>query len=201
MIRLTKPEAASSHNPSIEAVIPDAVLPGAEVEIRGSNLAAAAADGESPKAPIALLDGKTAPLALCRPTRLRVRIPEASGDGRLEVRRNGSVSNSVQIKVGRLLSENVHPVSNPATDASGNVYTTLSGSRGQQVPVSVFRISPEGDVDSFMTGLVNATGLAVDADGVLYVSSRHEGTIHRVTPQGAASIFTESMGVATGTGF
>lgn len=201
MIRLTRPEAASSHNPNIEAVVPDAVLPGAEVEIRGSNLAAAGLEGEALKAPVALLDGKAAPLALCRPTRLRVRIPEAAGEGRLEVRRNGSVSNSVQIHVGRLLSENVHPVSNPVADASGNVYTTLSGARGQQVPVSVFRISPEGDIDSFMTGLVNATGLAVDADGVLYVSSRHEGTIHRVTPQGAASIFTESMGVATGLAF
>jgi sugar lactone lactonase YvrE len=123
------------------------------------------------------------------------------GEGMLEVRRNGSTSNSVQIKVGRLLTDNVHPVANPATDSHGNIYATVSGQRGQQVPVSVFRISPEGDVDSFMTGLVNATGLAVDADGVLYVSSRHEGTIHRVTPQGAASIYTEGMGVATGLAF
>jgi sugar lactone lactonase YvrE len=111
------------------------------------------------------------------------------------------VSNKVQIKVGRLLSDAVHPVSNPAVDAQGNIYVTKSGSRGEPVSISVYRISPEGDVDSFMTGLVNATGLAVDADGALYVSSRHEGTIHRVTPHGAASIYAEGMGVATGLAF
>ncbi len=202
MMRMTRPEANASHNPLIDAVVPDAALPGAEIEIRGSALAAASVtEGETVKPPIALLDGKPAPLSLSRPTRLRVRVPEAAGQGLLEVRRNGSVSNAVQIKVGRVLTENVNPVSNPATDLQGNVYTTMSGARGQQVPISVFRISPEGDVDSFMTGLVNATGLAIDNDGVLYVSSRHEGTIHRVTPQGAASIFTEGMGVATGLAF
>ena len=199
MIRIPNPVV--HHSPNIEEVVPDAVLPGAEVEIRGSQLAASGTPGENQKSPIALLDGKPAPLSLSRPTRLRVRIPEAVGEGMLEVRRNGSTSNSVRIKVGRLLTDNVHPVASPATDLQGNIYATVSGGRGQQVPVSVFRISPEGDVDSFMTGLVNATGLAVDKDGVLYVSSRHEGTIHRVTPQGAASIYTEGMGVATGLAF
>jgi sugar lactone lactonase YvrE len=56
-------------------------------------------------------------------------------------------------------------------------------------------------MDSFATDIVNPTGLALDADGLLYVSSRHEGTIHRITPAGASSIFVESMGVATGLAF
>ncbi len=200
MIRLTRADVPPSHTPRIEAVVPDAVLPGAEVEIRGSQLAGGSGD-ESSKAPVTLLDGKLAPLSLSRPSRLRVRVPEAMGEGTLEVRRNGTVSNKVQIKVGRLLSDAVHPVSNPAVDAQGNIYVTKSGSRGEPVSISVYRISPEGDVDSFMTGLVNAPGLAVDADGALYVSSRHEGTIHRVTPHGAASIYAEGMGVATGLAF
>ena len=203
MIRLTRPEAHDPHIPLIESVVPDAVLPGAEVEIRGSGLAGngAGVDSEPSKPPTALLDGRLAPLSLSRPTRLRVRIPEASAEGTLEVRRNGSASNKVQIKVGRLLTDAVHPVSSPAVDLQGNIYATKSGSRGEPVPVSVYRISPEGDVDSFMTGLVNATGLAIDNEGVLYVSSRHEGTIHRVTPHGAASVYAEGMGVATGLAF
>lgn len=201
MIHL-RPDQAAAHTPRIEAVIPDAVLPGAEVEIRGVQLAGnGVTPDEALKAPLALLDGKPAPLALSRPTRLRVRIPEAVGEGTLEVRRNGAVSNKVQIKVGRQLTDVVHPVASPAVDAHGNIYVTKSGSRGEPVPVSVYRISPEGDVDSFMTGLVNATGLAVDAEGTLYVSSRHEGTIHRVTPHGAASVYAEGMGVATGLAF
>jgi len=201
MIRFTKPEPPDLHTPRIEAVVPDAVLPGAEVEIRGSQLAAAANGDGTVRAPLALLDGKLAPLSLSRPTRLRVRVPEAAGNGSLEVRRNGASSNKVQIKVVRILTDVVHPVGNPAVDAQGNVYATKSGARGEPVPVSVYRISPEGDVDSFMTGLVNATGLAIDPEGSLYVSSRHEGTIHRVTPHGAASVYTESMGVATGLAF
>ena len=52
-----------------------------------------------------------------------------------------------------------------------------------------------------LSGLVNATGLALDADGYLYVSSRNEGTVHRVSPEGAAAIYAEGMGMATGLAF
>ena len=199
MIRITKPEA--QHHPNIDEVVPDAVLPGAEVEIRGTQLAATGTD-ENLKSPIALLDGKLAPLSLSRPSRLRVRIPEAAGEGMLEVRRNGSTSNSVQIKVGRLLADNVHPRRQPRHRHTRQYLRHRirpAGPAGARLRFPY--LARRSDVDSFMTGLVNATGLAIDADGVLYVSSRHEGTIHRVTPQGAASIYTEGMGVATGLAF
>ena len=93
-------------------------------------------------------------------------MPESAEVGRLEVRQNGATSNAVTLKIGRLLSENVNPVASPVVDAEGNVYTTLSGQRGEKMPVSVYRISPEGDMDSFATDIVNPTGLALDADGV-----------------------------------
>ena len=63
----------------------------------------------------------------------------------------------------------MNPVASPVVDAEGNVYTTLSGQRGEKMPVSVYRISPEGDMDGFATDIVNPTGLALDTDGVLYV--------------------------------
>ncbi len=53
----------------------------------------------------------------------------------------------------------------------------------------------------FVTGLMNATGLAFDLAGYLYVSSRNDGTVHRVSPEGAASIYAEGMGIATGLAF
>jgi sugar lactone lactonase YvrE len=130
-----------------------------------------------------------------------IRIPDSAEVGRLEVRQNGATSNAVTLKIGKLLAENVNPVASPVTDNQGNVYTTLSGARGEKMPVSIYRISPEGDMDAFATDIVNPTGLALDTDGMLYVSSRHEGTIHRITPEGASSIFVESMGVATGLAF
>jgi sugar lactone lactonase YvrE len=48
---------------------------------------------------------------------------------------------------------------------------------------------------------MNATGLAFDRDGTLYVSSRYDGTVYQVTASGAMSVFVEGMGVATGIAF
>ncbi len=196
MIRIAKSDHANSQAPRIDSVTPDAALPGAEVELAGSALGPVAE-----RRPLAVVDGSLAPVLLSRPTRMSIRVPESAEIGRLEVRQNGATSNAVTLKIGRLLAENVNPVSSPVVDAEGNVYTTLSGQRGEKMPVSIYRISPEGDMDSFATDIVNPTGLALDTDGVLYVTSRHEGTIYRITPEGASSVLVESMGVATGLAF
>src|SRR5882757_638521 len=196
MIRIAKSDHAGSPAPRIDSITPEAALPGGEIELAGSALGPVAE-----RRPLAVLDGSLAPILLSRPTRMSIRVPESAEVGRLEVRQNGATSNAVTLKIGRLLAENVNPVASPVVDAEGNVFTTLSGQRGEKMPISVYRISPEGDMDGFATDIVNPTGLAFDADGLLYVSSRHEGTIHRITPAGASSIFVESMGVATGLAF
>ena len=48
---------------------------------------------------------------------------------------------------------------------------------------------------------MNPTGLAFDRDGILYISSRMEGTVYEVTPDGHRSVYAEGMGVATGIAF
>jgi sugar lactone lactonase YvrE len=53
----------------------------------------------------------------------------------------------------------------------------------------------------FLTDVMNATGLAFDRDGMLYVSSRNEGIVYQSTPAGRMSVFVEGMGVATGIAF
>ncbi len=53
----------------------------------------------------------------------------------------------------------------------------------------------------FVSDLMNPTGLALDAEDVLYVSSRHEGTVYRVSSAGNVSVYVEGMGVATGIAF
>jgi len=77
----------------------------------------------------------------------------------------------------------------------------VSGSRGQKVPISVFKIDQQRVVRPFLHDLMNPTGLAFDRDGYLYVSSRMEGTVYKVTPDGQRSMFAEGMGVATGIAF
>jgi hypothetical protein len=44
--------------------------------------------------------------------------------------------------------------------------------------VAVFRVDLNYNVKPFVTDLMNATGLAFDHEGTLYVSSRHEGAVY-----------------------
>src|SRR5690242_8859912 len=55
----------------------------------------------------------------------------------LQITQPGQASNTVPFTVSLRLAENLHPVGNPAVDAQGAVYTTISGTRGQQVPASL----------------------------------------------------------------
>ena len=81
------------------------------------------------------------------------------------------------------------------------IYATISGQRGKATPVSVVRVSPDGRGTPFVTGILNATGLAFNADGDLFVTSRAEGTVYRVDAAGEFTVYAEGMGVATGAAF
>jgi len=97
------------------------------------------------------------------------------------------------------IADGLHPVANPAVDSHGNIYATFSGSRGQKTPVSIFQLeATTGQTVPFIGDLMNASGLAVDQDDVLYASSRHEGNIYRVPSAGNSALYVEGMGVATG---
>jgi sugar lactone lactonase YvrE len=97
-----------------------------------------------------------------------------------------------------VIADNLHPVANPAVDSFGSVYTTFSGSRGQKTPVSVYRYDAKEGSRPFLSEIMNATGLAFDRDGLLYVSSRYDGIVYQATPTGEISVYVEGMGVATG---
>jgi sugar lactone lactonase YvrE len=49
--------------------------------------------------------------------------------------------------------------------------------------------------------MMNATGMAFDRAGSLYVSSRYDGTVYRVAQNGTMTSYAEGMGVATGMAF
>ena len=121
--------------------------------------------------------------------------------GDLVIESAGHASESWPCDIGVLIAENLHPVSNPAVDAFGNIYTTFSGSRGQKVPVAVYKIDLNLAMKPFLAEMMNATGLAFDDRGTLYISSRYDGFVHQVTPAGAMSVYVEGMGVATGIAF
>ena len=49
--------------------------------------------------------------------------------------------------------------------------------------------------------MTNATAITFDRAGQMYVSSRFDGTVYRVAPNGTMSTYAEGMGVATGIAF
>jgi sugar lactone lactonase YvrE len=138
---------------------------------------------------------------MSRPTRLALSVPEEAATGLLEVRSPSGASNAVPFRIARELSSGLHPVTSPAVSRSGMIYATISGSRGKQTPVSVVRVSPDGRGTPFVTGILNATGLAFNNEGDLFVTSRAEGNVYRIDSSGESTIYAEGMGVATGAAF
>jgi glucose/arabinose dehydrogenase len=196
----TQPAAETFPLPRIDSVVPAAALPLGEVELTGDNLGPLSFE-QSGVLPAVLVEGHPAHVLMSRPGRLAFRVPEQASTGFIEVRNPSGASNQVPLRVARLLSADLHPVTSPAVSRSGMIYATISGPRGKQTPVSIVRISPDGRGTPFVTGILNATGLAFNPDGELFVTSRAEGTVYRIDPGGESSVYAEGMGVATGAAF
>ncbi len=183
-------------NPHIESVAPDAALPGGEVRIIGSSLRPH--DFRQPSVRFGDIEGA---VVVSAEDFLVARVPYGATSGAVTVSANSQASNPQPIRVAAQIADNLHPVANPAVDAEGNVYATFSGSRGQKVPVAIFKIDTAYDVKPFLVEMMNATAIAFDRAGQMYVSSRFDGTVYRVAPNGTMATYAEGMGVATGIAF
>ena len=182
--------------PRIDHVHPFAAMPGGEVELHGSNLGPD--DGTLPRI---TLNDTPAPTLLSRAGRAIFAVPEGCISGDILLHRAAGSSNPATLHVAVAMAENLHPVANPAVDSDGNVYATLSGSRGQQMPVSIFKISRDFQQRPFVRDILNPSGLAFDPHGFLYASSRAEGIVYRIDSHGTATPYAEGLGIATGIAF
>ena len=182
--------------PHLEAVAPSFALPGGEVRIIGRALRPP--EFRRPSVRFGEVEGA---VLISSDDFLVARVPENAVSGPIVVGTNGNVSNAHSIKVAVPVADNLHPVTNPALDHEGNLYVTFSGSRGQKVPVAIFKIDTNYNVAPFLTEMMNATAIAFDREGQMYVSSRHDETVYKVAPNGTVSSYAEGMGVATGIAF
>ncbi|MSO21010.1 MAG: gluconolaconase [Acidobacteria bacterium] len=182
--------------PVIEQITPRATISGGELQIRGHGFSTV---GSPP--PQVQLNGVDAGLTVSSDRLLIARIPESAVSCNLVVNNHRESSDGVPIEVGVPIAENMHPVGNPAIDRDGNIFVTFSGSRGQKVPVGIYKIDPNYNVKAFLSEVMNPTGMAFDRKGDLFISSRFDGNIYRATPSGEVSTHAEGMGVATGIAF
>ena len=150
------------------------------------------------------VEGRPARTVFTSPKRLSFIVPAGiseSGVGTGSISINNVPIENAAIELGVAIATGLHQVDNPLIDRAGNVYLTYSGTRGQQVPISIFRIAPNGVRETFSSAVVNPTSMAMDADGRLYVSSRFEGAVYRLADDGSAEPFATDLGIACGLAF
>lgn len=134
-------------------------------------------------------------------SRLVITLPPDVDMGPAPVRVGDMPGETVYLSVGGEWATGLHQVDNPVIDARGSLYVTYSGPRGQESPVSVFRVTPEGTRAPFVSGIVNATSMVFGPDDQLYVSSRFEGAVYRVNERGQHAVIASDLGVACGLAF
>jgi sugar lactone lactonase YvrE len=188
-----------SKDARILRIHPGYAVPGGEVAIDCADL-----DTSDPALCAVWFDEERAPIVALSPRRILVIAPELrhveSVDVRLEYA--GTRSEPVTVMLGRRLAEDLHPVASPAFDPDdGSIFVTRSGTRGETLPVTLFRIDANGELTEFSGDITNPTGIAFDSTGQMFVSSRMDGTVYRVTPFKEAVPFATNLGVATGLAF
>ena len=185
----------------LKAVDPLRVIEGGRLWLRGSGFPVPGAS-EAASETLCTIGGLPARVVFSGPDRMAVEVPAGLDGGPTEVKVPWLPGATLFVEVGVKLATGFHQVDNPAIDRDGRVYVTYSGARGQQAPVSVFRITePGGPREPFVMGIVNVTSMVFGPDGRLYLSSRFDGTVYRVFDDGRHEVMASDLGLACGLAF
>ena len=160
-------------------------------------------DTRDPQSCEVLVGSVPAQIVALGPRRVLAIIPENKG-GQVDIRlrSGGELTEPVRLTVARKLAGDLHPVANPAFDPDdGGLFVTRSGSRGEELPVTLFRIDISGEVSEYSGDIPNPTGIAFNSEGQMFVTSRLEGAVYKITPFKEAVTFARNLGVATGIAF
>lgn len=180
---------------NITAVSPLWAIEGGRVTITGDRF------DVDPQTPEVRFGGTPAKLAHVSRTSLTAIVPGGLDGGHTPVRVDSAPGETAYVEIGAPIATGLHQVDNPAFDRDGNLYVTFSGSRGQDAPVSIYIVRRDGSREPFVVGLPNPTSMTVDLAGHLYVSSRFDGSVHRVEADGTVTTVATDLGVACGIAF
>jgi sugar lactone lactonase YvrE len=109
------------------------------------------------------------------------------------------LSNTFEIQIAGVVADEMHIVANPAVDPSDDaLILTRSGSRGQRLENTIYRVETSGYIDELPDPVQNPTGIAFDRDGEMYVTARADGEVWVVGIAGNNSIHASGLGIATG---
>ncbi len=178
---------------------PAAGIPGGEVIVESAGF-----DTSEPTECAVWFNQERAPIIALGPKRSLAIVPELKRSQAAEIRLESGAarSDALSFTIGKSLASDLHPVANPAFDPDdGSLFVTRSGSRGEQLPVSLFRIDVNGELTEYSGDITNPTGIAFDSNGQMFVSSRLDGTVYRITPFKEAVPFVGNLGIATGVAF
>lgn len=125
-----------------------------------------------------------------------------SSETEIYLESGGERSESVNYTVGRKLADNLHIVANPAIDPrDDSIIVTRSGTRGQYLPVTIFRLEKDGFLGEMPAEVLNPTGVAFNRSGNLFVTNRSDGEVCRVNRDEEVVPYATGLGIATGIAF
>lgn len=185
---------STSSRTALTSVHPLRAVEGGRLVLHGSGLV-----GDEP--PVVTIGEIPAHVSFWSPQRVVVVVPLDLEGGEMPVRVGSQPDDTTRVSIGKSWATGLHQVDNPVLDAEGRLYVTYSGTRGQETPVSIFRVTRQGTREPYASGIVNATSMIIGPDGALYVSSRFEGAVYRVRADGSHDAIAGDLGVACGLAF
>ncbi len=149
-------------------------------------------------------DGQAARLVGASATRILAIVPDDfdAVEVKVYLESGGERSKAKSIVVGKKLADDLHMVANPAVDPKDDsIILTRSGSRGQQLPVTLFRLEKDGFMNEMSADVLNPTGVAFDQNGQLFVTARADGEVCRINHDEEVMPYASDLGIATGIAF
>jgi len=139
----------------IISVYPPNTIPGGEVSIECENFQISGYDNYG-----CFFDGQPARIVAASSSRILAIVPETfdTPDVEIYLESGADRSEPFNIKVGKKLAEDLHIVANPAVDPKDDsIIVTRSGSRGQKLPVTLYRLEPDGFLGEMSADIMNPT--------------------------------------------